>query len=138
MTNKKPSDYELDERLFYDYSYEVSDADIQFFRDHPEELGLLDQRTTFRVGRLVFILVVAVCLFAASKVISVNLTDDFDAFANSVLVDILFEMGAAMIGALATLLFLETQDKRQLRENLKLRTKIRERIAALEAASSCD
>jgi hypothetical protein len=116
------------ERLLYDHKYKLTDADIQFFRDHPDELSILDQRITFRSGRLVIILFLAIALFAASKLLTSNLPDKWEALANSVLVDILFEMGAALIGALATLLFLEAQDKRQLRDNLRLRAEIRRRL----------
>lgn len=119
-----------DERLLYDHSYRLTDADIRFFGENPDELSILDQRSTFKSGRLLFILLAAIALFAASKALSVHLPDRFDALVNSVLVDVLFEMGAALIGALATLLFLEAQDKRQLRDNLRLRAEIRRRIKA--------
>ncbi|WP_371168290.1 hypothetical protein [Aliiroseovarius sp. 2305UL8-7] len=119
-----------DERILYDHRYELTDADVDFFREHPEELSVLDQRTTFRLGRLAILLVLAIALFAASKLIAVKLPDRLDALINSVFVDVLFEMGAALIGALATLLFLEIQDKRQLRDNLRLRGEIRRRIKA--------
>lgn len=119
-----------DERILYDHRYQLTDADIAFFRAYPDELSVLDQRTTFRLGRLVLLLGLAVVLFATSKLIAIKLPDRFDALVNSVFVDVLFEMGAALIGALATLLFLEAQDKRQLRDNLRMRAEIRRRIRA--------
>jgi hypothetical protein len=124
-----------DERLLYDAQYRLTDADIRFFRDNPDELSILDQRETFRFRRLLVILVLAISLFAGSKLITTNLNNELEWLINSVAVDVLFEMGAALIGALATLLFLEIQKRRQLKDNLRLRAEIRRRIRMMEGAS---
>ncbi|MEM9761545.1 MAG: hypothetical protein AAF968_03375 [Pseudomonadota bacterium] len=51
--------------------------------------------------------------------------------------DLVFEMGAALIGSVATVLFINLHDKRQFQRNLRVRLALERRIAesAVEPAA---
>ena len=49
---------------------------------------------------------------------AVNFDNEFDQFLVNVASDLVFEMGAALIGSVATVIFSEYQNKRQFNENM--------------------
>lgn len=133
MTAQDDNVYFPPDELFSKVGYQLTDADIQFFRENPDELSLLDNRQTFRMARMIRFLVLAVLFFAVSKLINAKFNDAIEQLFNSVLVDLIFEMGAALIGAVATLIFIENEQRKQYRENIQMRMEIRRRITAMDA-----
>ena len=113
---------------------DFSDNHIRQFRDNPELLNLIGDRETLNLSKLWGVLWIAVVLVAVSKGLSVRYGDEFDQFLFGVLSDLVFEMGAALIGSVATVIFIQYQEKRQFEENIKLRAAIRRRIELLERA----
>lgn len=110
---------------------ELSDDHIRYFRDHPEMLDLIGDRETLGLRNLWRILWIAVFLVALSKIISVTYGDEIDQFVINVASDLVFEMGAALIGSVATVIFIQYQQKRQFAENVQFRSEVQKRIDAL-------
>ncbi len=104
---------------------EVSAEDLEYYRQNPGEVHELLNRETVRRKMIVWIVAIAVVLVAGSKLISVYLTDLAGNFLASILVDLVFEMGAALMGAVATLLFVEIAQARQYEENKRLYRAVR-------------
>lgn len=112
---------------------DLSDAQIRQFRDNPDLFELISDRESLNLWRFWILLLAAVGLVALSKIISVSIGDEYEQFFLTVLSDLVFEMGAALIGSIATVIFIEIQQKRQFEENVKFRAEVKKRIAALEA-----
>ncbi len=70
---------------------------------------------------------------ALSKVIAVRFDNAFDQVIADTLVDLVFEMGAALIGSVATVIFIEHRQKKQYIENVKYREAVQRRIQQLDA-----
>ena len=113
---------------------DISDEHVRYFRDNPDKLDLISDREDFSVGKYLVVLIAAVFLVGFSKYMAEVYSDQLTQFVNSVLVDLVFEMGAALIGSVATVFFIEFQDKRQFEKNLRLRLEIERRIEALAAS----
>lgn len=111
----------------------LSDEHIRYFRDHPEALDLIGDRETLDVRHLWRILWIAAALVGLSKVLSVTFTDAFDQFLINVTVDLVFEMGAALIGSVATVIFIQNQQKHQFVENVQFHAEVQRRIDELNA-----
>ena len=79
------------------------------------------------------ILIAALALVALSKVLAVQFDNAFDQVIADTLVDLVFEMGAALIGSVATVIFIEHRQKKQYIENVKYREAVQRRIQQLDA-----
>lgn len=113
---------------------DLTDDQIRQFRDHPELFNLIGDRETLSLRNLWRILWVAAGLVALSKILSIRYGDVYDQFIFNVVSDLVFEMGAALIGSVATVIFIQYQEKRQFEDNVKFRADIHRRIQALDKA----
>ncbi len=113
---------------------DFTDDHIRQFRDNPELLDLIGDRETLNLRNLWRILWIAAALVAISRILSISFGDEYDQFIFAVLSDLVFEMGAALIGSVATVIFIQYQEKRQFEENMEMRAEIRRRIELLEDA----
>lgn len=111
---------------------ELTQKELEYLRDHPERLSLFDNRELVYNRVLVRVLALAIVFIASSKLISYQYADQISQFMNDVVVDTVFELGAALLGAVATVFFIEHQQKRQYDANVKLRYEIERRLAELE------
>ena len=106
---------------------------IAYLRDHPEILNLIGDRESLGTRHLWRILIAALALVALSKVLAVQFDNAFDQVIADTLVDLVFEMGAALIGSVATVIFIEHRQKKQYIENVKYREAVQRRIQQLDA-----
>ena len=118
----------LDELLLVEDPDALTDAQIAYLRDHPEVMDLIGDRENLRTRHLWRILLAAVVLVALSKVIAVRLDSAFDQVVADVIVDLVFEMGAALIGSVATVIFIEHRQRKQFIENIHFRAAVQRRI----------
>ncbi len=112
---------------------DLTEDHILYFRDNPAMLDLISDRDDFSVWKYLGVLFLAIVFLAASRLVVTQYTDEMSQLLSSVLVDLVFEMGAALIGAVATVMFISFQNRRQFEKNLRLRIEIERRIALLDA-----
>lgn len=110
-----------------------TDEQVRFFQKHPKDLDIIFNRETVKLRIIGMMLVLAIIMVLGSKLVAFSYGDALNRFVSEVVVDLLFEFGAALLGGVVTVFFLEILQKRQLRENLELRREIERRIAALDA-----
>lgn len=110
----------------------VTDEDVRYFAEDPRRLEMLDVRETGRYQTQVYLLILAIAFIVISKLLVARYDDAVEHLLNGVLVDLFFEIGSALIGALTVLLFLRRNEVHQFRENLELRRQIEARIAAMK------
>lgn len=113
---------------------DLTDDQLRQFRDNPELFELISDRETLSLRNLWRLLGLAAGLVALSKILSISIGDEYDQFILTIMSDLVFEMGAALIGSIATVIFIQFQEKRQFEENVKFRAEVKKRIAALDAA----
>lgn len=127
------SQINLDALLRVDDPDALTEAQIAYLRDHPEILNLIGDRESLGTRHLWRILIAALALVALSKVIAVRFDNAFDQVIADTLVDLVFEIGAALIGSVATVIFIEHRQKKQYIENVKYREAVQRRIQQLDA-----
>ncbi|MEL7368161.1 MAG: hypothetical protein AAFN74_04555 [Myxococcota bacterium] len=108
----------------------ISADDLEYYRQNPEEARELLNRETVRRKMIGWIVVLAAVLVAGSKLVAFYLSDLMGDFIVSVLVDLVFEMGAALMGAVATLVFVEVAQAQQYEENKRLYRALKEHLEA--------
>lgn len=123
------ADIDLNELL----TVENPEALIAYLRDHPEIMSLIGDRESLGTRHLWRILVAAVVLAGLSKLLVAQFDNVFDQMVSDIVVDLVFEMGAALIGSVATVIFIEQREKKQFIENLEFRDAVQRRIAQLNA-----
>jgi hypothetical protein len=110
---------------------DLTEDQVCCFKDNPSLMTLVGDRETLGLRNLWRILWIAAALVAVSKIIAVKLGDEVDQFLINVASDLVFEMGAALIGSVATVIFIEYQNRRQFTGNMAFRTKLQQRIKEL-------
>ncbi len=121
---------DLDDLLLVEDPSDLTPQQITYLRENPELLDLISDRESLGTKHLWRILVVAVVLVALSKVIAINYENQIDQLIANVVVDLVFEMGAALIGSVATVIFIQHRQRRQFIENVHFRAKVQQMIAA--------
>lgn len=109
---------------------DLSDDELNYYRENPGEVHELLNRETVRRRLAVWIVLIAALLVTASKLVSYYFRDTLGVFIVEVVVDLVFETGAALMGAVATLVFVEIAQARQYEENKQLYRAVRARLAA--------
>ena len=110
---------------------DLTEDQVLSFKDNPNLLEFIEDREAFGLHILKRILLVAVAFVAGSKIIAVKFDNEFYQFLGNVASDLVFEMGAALIGSVATVIFIEYQNKRQFNENKEFRSNLLQRIKQL-------
>jgi len=123
----------LDELLLVEDAAALSDAQIAYLRDNPQVMDLIGDRESLGTRHLWRILVVAIVLIVLSKLLVTRFEDAFNQIFYDAIVDLVYEMGAALIGSVATVIFIEHQQKKQFIENIRFRQIVQRRIDQLSA-----
>lgn len=121
----------LDELLLVEDPAALTEAQITYLRDNPEIMDLIGDRESLGTKYLWQILIAAVVLVVLSKLLAGTFENVVDQLFSDVVVDLVFEMGAALIGSIATVIFIEHRQKRQFIENIHFRQAVQRRIDAL-------
>ena len=127
------SQINLDALLLVDDPDALTDAQIAYLRDHPEVMDLIGDRESLGTRHLWRILVVAIVLIVLSKLLVTRFEDAFNQIFYDAIVDLVYEMGAALIGSVATVIFIEHRQRKQFIENIHFRAAVQRRIQQLDA-----
>lgn len=104
---------------------EISDAEIAYFRENPEELDVItDQHTSQKL----FLLVAAGAGFALvllSKLYEL-IPDRIEGLMHGLIVDLLFEGGVAIWGGVAAIYLFDILQKKQTDANADYRNRVRQ------------
>jgi len=106
----------------------LSADELDYYRQNPEEIHELLNRETVRRKMIGWILLAAAVLVTLSKLIPFFFGDVIGEFASEVAMDLVFEMGAALMGAIATLYFVEITQAQQYEENKRLYRALKARL----------
>lgn len=111
--------------------HEVSAEEVAYFRDHPDQI---DEVSSPLVLHRVFLwigLIVGAILMAVSKALSHGgLVDALPPWASAFIVDMVFEVGAALIGAAMVTFMISLALNQQQARAKQWRKEIRRRIRA--------
>ncbi len=115
---------------------EIDDETIAFYRKHPEELDLIINKEEFRLEffRILFSIGLAIAIGARAAVHF--FPEALGPFMTNVVLDIVFEMGNAILGGVLTAYFLEFLEARQYQENVRFRKEVKRRIEELDNSAT--
>ncbi len=102
----------------------VSKAMVDFYKENPQLLEDITSRIKLKRKFYIIGFLAALGFIIGSKIIGHFTQNLLSELGNEVLKDTLFEFGVAILGGVATTLFLRTMEKIQYDENLRLKREI--------------
>ena len=116
-------------KLFWDNSSKVSQEEVEYFANNPDEI---DEFTTPLNIHKIFLtigIMLGIVLVTFSKLIKYNVLEFFETkLINEIIIDLVFEIGIALIGAAVTAYLLGVLLNRQQSNAKKWRNELRKKI----------
>ncbi|MEM7738595.1 MAG: hypothetical protein AAF267_22720 [Deinococcota bacterium] len=116
-------------KLFVDAKQVITEADVDFYQAHPEELELIIDKEVLHLSFLTYFFLVGLLIMVASRIVIYLFADVLNSFVAEVILEISFEMGNALLGGVIAAFLLEYLQKKQYQENVRYRQEVLRRIA---------
>lgn len=129
MSKDKQSDSEILERILIDKRVEISEAEVDYYITHPEEIDTIIDREVIQLAFLKFGFGLALVLMIGSTLLSYYFADSWGEFINDLVLDIIKEIGIAILGGVITVYFIEIIQKKQYEANVQYRRTLLRKIA---------
>ena len=107
----------------------ITEQELAFYRKHPELVEAIGSKSTIYRSVLLIVFVTGFVLVAVSKVVKFKLGDVSDSFLMELVVDLIFEMGVALWGGVATAVLLQNFVQRQYKEGRRYQQEIMKELA---------
>lgn len=122
----------IDALMFADPN-EITDDVIEHYERNPDDLDLIIDRERFNVVYLMMVLTLGLAITIGARLPSAFLGEHLGEFMNSVVLDVISEVGIAIFGGAIVAYLIESQNSKQFRQNMEFRRKIK---AILEERST--
>jgi hypothetical protein len=110
----------------------ISKEELAFFRKHPELVQTLGSKKTIYKTVLVVVFVTGFFLVAISKILKFGFADAANQKLVEFIVDLIFELGVALWGGVATTVLLQDLVKRQYSEGRRYQQEIMKQLEKAE------
>lgn len=119
-----------------DSSVKISEQELAFYRKHPELLESLGDKATIHRVMLLLVFVVGFLFVVVSKAVKYGFAGSELSWLVELTVDLVFELGIALWGGVATTVLLQDLIKRQYRDGKRYQHAIMRRLADGEDQAS--
>ncbi|MEM6376825.1 MAG: hypothetical protein AAF705_01355 [Bacteroidota bacterium] len=110
--------------LFFD-DLKVTEEVVDYFEKHPEELDLIINKENFHASFLGFFFLLGLFLTIGARITQYFFSGELGEFINTVLLDVISEVGIAIFGGAVVAYFIEYLSKKQYQENINFRTEVK-------------
>ena len=107
----------------------ITEQELAFYRKHPELIHAIGSKSTIYRAVLIVVFVTGFLLVAVSKVVKFEFGADSDSYLVELAVDLIFEMGVALWGGVATAVLLQNFVQRQYKEGRRYQQEIMRELA---------
>ena len=129
MTEKRSDLRRLSKLLFRPVGSNVTNEEVEYFREHPDELEEVSAPVSVHIAFLWLGTVIGLVLVGVSKLLAYSgLLDSLSPGVSEFFVDVVFEIGVALIGAAVTAYLLGILLNQQQRNVGSWRDEVRRRI----------
>ena len=108
----------------------ITEQELAFYRKHPELIHAIGSKSTIYRAVLIVVFVTGFLLVAVSKVVKFEFGADSDSYLVELAVDLIFEMGVALWGGVATAVLLQNFVQRQYKEGRRYQQEIMRELAS--------
>jgi hypothetical protein len=110
----------------------LTENELAFYRKHPELIQAIGDKTTMYRAILLVAFAIGFLLVVISKVVKIAFDDGSGFWLVEVTVDLVFELGVALWGGVATTVLLQDYVKRQYSEGRRYQQEIIRQLAREE------
>ena len=107
----------------------ITEQELAFYRKHPELVHAIGSKSTIYRTVLLVVFVTGFVLVAVSKAVKFGFGDGSDSYLMELVVDLIFEMGVALWGGVATAVLLQNFVQRQYKEGRRYQQEIMKELA---------
>lgn len=107
---------------------EISNEDIKYYKDNPEELDVLINKETLQIGILHYFFAIGLGLLLGGKFVGYIFKHAISDFISDVVIDSIVELGNAILGGVVAAYLLEYLQKKQYKQNVAYRREVKRRI----------
>jgi hypothetical protein len=107
----------------------ISEQELAFYREHPELVQAIGSKSTIYRSVLLIVFVTGFVLVAISKVVKFGFSESSDSYFVELVVDLIFEMGVALWGGVATAVLLQNFVQHQYKEGRRYQQEIMRKLA---------
>ncbi len=108
----------LNHLIFPDHQ-EVTQEAIDYYEQNPDELDLIINKEVFHVAYLSVFFILGLVVTITARTIQYFFGESLGDFINSVILDVLSELGIAIFGGAIVAYLIEFLNKRQYQQNIK-------------------
>lgn len=113
---------------FFLEKHEITDEVLDYYRQNPDELDLILDQENFDRSFLGYFFIFGFAISIGARVLAYFFADVWGEFVNNVVLDLFSELGIAIFGGAVTAYLLGNLQKKQYRENVAFRNKIKEKL----------
>ena len=112
-------------KIIFPTDYQITEEVIQHFEKNPDELDLMINKEYFHTIYLGIIFLIGLGLTIGARILQYAYGDWFGAFVNSVVLDVISEVGIAIFGGAVVAYLIEFLNKRQFQQNIQFRRQVK-------------
>lgn len=117
----------LTNSMFFD-NQEVTEEIVDYYEKNPEELDLIINKEYFHTVFLGSFFFLGIGITIIARIIQYFYSDKLGNFVNSIILDVISELGIAIFGGAVAAYLLEYLNKRQYQQNLKFRKQVKMKL----------
>ena len=112
-------------RMVFPDSQEITEEVILHYEKNPDELDLIINQEHFNVVYLGLIFILGIVITISARLTSYFYSDSLGDFFNSVILDVISELGIAVFGGAIVAYLIEFLNKKQFQQNIKFRREMK-------------
>jgi len=114
--------------VFFPGNEAITDEVIVYYEKNPDELDLIINKEHFNAVYLAFFFFIGLGLTIAARLIAHFYGATLGEFVNSIVLDVISELGIAIFGGAIVAYLIENLNKQQYQQNVKFRRKVKAAI----------
>ncbi|MEO1053416.1 MAG: hypothetical protein AAFX87_22470 [Bacteroidota bacterium] len=112
-------------RMIFPDSQKITEEVILHYERNPDELDIIINKEYFNVVYLGVIFILGIAMTVSARIISYFYGDSLGDFVNTVVLDIISELGIAVFGGAIVAYLIEFLNKKQFQQNVKFRREMK-------------
>jgi len=112
-------------RIVFPDSQDITEEVILHYEKNPDELDLIINKDYFNTAYLGLVFLIGLLLTVGARLIGCFYGNTLGKFVNTVLLDLLSEVGIALFGGAVAAYLIEFLNKKQFQQNIKFRRAVK-------------
>lgn len=121
--NSPNKDSELTDYLL-ENPKEITEEVLDFYEKHPEELNLITNREEIQLGILKYFFIVALVFIGGTRTAAYVFSGTEPNFITGVVLEVVFEVGNAILGGVLAAFLIERLQKKQYERNIRYKREV--------------